>query len=330
MRRQLSPEPHLEHLKKQAKDLLKSHQRGEPEAIARAIDALPAFAGLTHEQAARAPFALHDAQSVIAREYGMKSWGALREEVARRRNVGPYPEALVRSLMGMPLPDEVVEAMKDAWAEGQPADPATTARTLPLVGVRNAYVLPGALFPLHVGRPESLAAIDAALRNDPPTIATFTQRDAAREDVDAASLHPVGCETLIHRRIAEGERAFVVLRGVRWIVLDSLSRSETATYKVARVEPHVVSRADDDSQARALSNALRDRARRLAAPMAEAARALELLDRTTDPFALADLVMANLPCALDAKARYAEARTLEDRLAVAIELADPLLGAAPR
>ena len=72
MRRELPTQPHIDHLKKQAKDLLEAHERGDAEALARIRAAVPAFAGMGDEELARAPFALHDAQSAIAREYGLK------------------------------------------------------------------------------------------------------------------------------------------------------------------------------------------------------------------------------------------------------------------
>src|SRR5690348_11635706 len=66
----------LEQLKKQAKSLLRAAQAGDASAQER-FRILPAFArGLDV-----APVGLHDAQSVIAREYGFASWKELREQV---------------------------------------------------------------------------------------------------------------------------------------------------------------------------------------------------------------------------------------------------------
>ena len=75
---QLPPRPNLDQLKHQAKELLDSARRNEPGARAR-FRALPAFA--TAADIDGAALALHDAQSVIAREYGFESWKALRERV---------------------------------------------------------------------------------------------------------------------------------------------------------------------------------------------------------------------------------------------------------
>jgi ankyrin repeat protein len=80
MTQQLPERPNLDQLKRQAKDLLRSAHGKDPAALAR-FRALPAFARETDAALASASLALHDAQSVIAREHGFASWNALRERV---------------------------------------------------------------------------------------------------------------------------------------------------------------------------------------------------------------------------------------------------------
>ncbi|HWA85200.1 MAG TPA: hypothetical protein VG710_03165, partial [Opitutus sp.] len=81
MTSQLPERPNIEQLKNQAKTLLRAAHAADPAALAR-FRAQPAFAG----KAASVPttLALHDAQSVIAREHGFPSWNALREHVEER------------------------------------------------------------------------------------------------------------------------------------------------------------------------------------------------------------------------------------------------------
>ena len=78
--RQLPERPNLDHLKRQAKDLLRDAHAQDAVALAR-VRLLPAFAHRPDADLARTPIGLHDAQSVIAREYGLDSWNALRERV---------------------------------------------------------------------------------------------------------------------------------------------------------------------------------------------------------------------------------------------------------
>jgi ankyrin repeat protein len=69
--------PNLDHLKKQAKDLLRGYRRGDASAIARFSGNLPALYKRSPDEIREAKLALHDAQSCIAREYGFVSWPEL-------------------------------------------------------------------------------------------------------------------------------------------------------------------------------------------------------------------------------------------------------------
>lgn len=78
--RQLPERPNLEQLKRQAKDLLRFAKAREATALAR-FRALPAFAHVRDDERLVGSIALHDAQSVIARELGFPSWMALAQRV---------------------------------------------------------------------------------------------------------------------------------------------------------------------------------------------------------------------------------------------------------
>ncbi|MCA6125377.1 ankyrin repeat domain-containing protein [Bradyrhizobium sp. WSM 1704] len=71
----------LEHLKKQAKELIRLYRRRAPEACARFRHALPAAAGRSDSEIAALDLRLHDAQSCIARDLGFASWRDLRRYV---------------------------------------------------------------------------------------------------------------------------------------------------------------------------------------------------------------------------------------------------------
>lgn len=80
----LPERPNLDHLKKQAKDLLALYRNGDPAAIARFRDALPPAASKDDATIANLGLRLHDAQSCVAREYGLLSWADLRSFVEAR------------------------------------------------------------------------------------------------------------------------------------------------------------------------------------------------------------------------------------------------------
>ena len=68
MPRELPARPNLEQLKKQAKSLLHAAQARDADALRRFV-ALPALSGKSVEQIDAGVLALHDAQSVVAREH---------------------------------------------------------------------------------------------------------------------------------------------------------------------------------------------------------------------------------------------------------------------
>lgn len=111
----------LEHLKKQAKELIRLYRRQAPEAYARFRQALPAAAGRSDAQIAALDLRLHDAQSCVARDLGFASWPELRR----------YVEA--QSLPGKSRDDRVRRWLQLVYA----ADvDGTTDRANPRVAVR--------------------------------------------------------------------------------------------------------------------------------------------------------------------------------------------------
>jgi ankyrin repeat protein len=75
--RELPARPHIDHLKNEAKALLKGFDEGEPNALQRVRDELGNKSALK----------LTDAQRVIAREYGFATWARLRAHVQASRGL---------------------------------------------------------------------------------------------------------------------------------------------------------------------------------------------------------------------------------------------------
>jgi len=81
--KQLPPNPDLDHLRYQAKDLLKAHRARNPEANQRIREFHPRFGHATDTVISQAQFTLSDAQLAIAREYGFPNWARLRTYVQK-------------------------------------------------------------------------------------------------------------------------------------------------------------------------------------------------------------------------------------------------------
>jgi len=80
MAKNLPPNPSLEHLSNQAKDILKAHKQGDKSVCAR-LKALHRFSKSTDEEILAADIPLAEAQFVLAMEYGFKTWASMKEAV---------------------------------------------------------------------------------------------------------------------------------------------------------------------------------------------------------------------------------------------------------
>ena len=87
MIRTLPPNPSLEQLKKQVKDLRKRRQSASTEAAERIQVYLPRLTAAFVDKISQGDFSLHEAQHVIACEYGCKHWQMLCNVVAADLNV---------------------------------------------------------------------------------------------------------------------------------------------------------------------------------------------------------------------------------------------------
>ncbi|HKE11105.1 MAG TPA: LON peptidase substrate-binding domain-containing protein, partial [Myxococcota bacterium] len=112
---------------------------------------------------------------------------------------------------------------------------------LPVLPVRDAVVFPGVTNPLSIGRPKSLAALDAAGQGGFLVVAT--QRDASVEDPGVQDLHPVACIVRVVRIVdarREGKQAVVV--GVARTRMGEVVATEPALR--VRIEPFVETGAE--------------------------------------------------------------------------------------
>jgi len=82
--RRLPSNPNLDHLKYQAKDLLKEHSAAPTPGVAQRIREFhPRFARASDAEIFNAKLSLSDAQLTIAREYGFQSWATLKRHIEK-------------------------------------------------------------------------------------------------------------------------------------------------------------------------------------------------------------------------------------------------------
>src|SRR6267154_3366286 len=81
--RALPSKSNLDHLKYQAKDLLRDHARRDLGAAQRIREFHPRFSGTTDAEIFKAHLRLSDAQLAIARESGFPSWARLKRHIEK-------------------------------------------------------------------------------------------------------------------------------------------------------------------------------------------------------------------------------------------------------
>jgi Lon protease-like protein len=313
MSKKLPARPNLEHLKTQAKDLLAAHERGEPAALARFAAELPNEKKRKSErESEKKSAALHDAQFVVAREYGFANWNALRAHVEHAENVSALMQPHVAAAR---LPADVLAALSSPPAAALP--PALPSE-LPVIALRNAVLTAGIRAPLNIGRPSSVAAIDAA-RDATNVVAVFAQKNEATEDPTPDDLYPVGCAGEIalssaHESAEHGR--WIVVRTFEWIRLEALV--QTSPHLRARVSRFEVTSAAPAEVGR-LEAELRRKVQSLAQALPHAEQILRMTDKM-GPRELADVAISHLGCSVADKARYASESDLVVRLAYLLSL----------
>ena len=85
--------------------------------------------------------------------------------------------------------------------------------TLPTLPVKNNVLFPYLLMPITVGRPASLAAVEAALASEDKTIAIFTQKSALVEEPKPDDLYSVGTAGIIKRMARSDEGMSILVQG---------------------------------------------------------------------------------------------------------------------
>jgi ATP-dependent Lon protease len=111
-----------------------------------------------------------------------------------------------------------------------------TLQTLPVLPIKHAVLFPSMLMPLNVGRPSSIAAIEAALASEGKEIVVVAQRDAAVDNPSLTDLYSIGTKAVIKKMARRTDGLLeVVLLGVERVVV--LKLEQHGVYQKARIKP---------------------------------------------------------------------------------------------
>ena len=119
--------------------------------------------------------------------------------------------------------------------EGHSETPPLPAGAVPIVPIRNVTLFPGVVMPIAVGRPQSIAAAQEAVRAG-HKIALLAQRDPSMDKPAAADLYQVGVLGTVIRYVTtpEGAHHLVCQGENRFRVTEMLSETP---FFAARIEP---------------------------------------------------------------------------------------------
>jgi ATP-dependent Lon protease len=202
---------------------------------------------------------------------------------------------------------------------GSPGDQHMAIETVPLppdalilVPVRNTVLFPGIIFPVSIGRPKSIAAVQQAVREERP-IGIVMQRDAEVADPGPADLHQIGTIANIVRYMTAPDGSHhVVLQGVQRIrILDLLPGTPFPVARVLHIpEPET---RTPEIEARFMN--LQSQAIEALELLPQAPQELLAMIRTaTSPGSVADLAAAYMDIKPDEKQDILETIDLTTRI----------------
>ena len=112
----------------------------------------------------------------------------------------------------------------------------SSLKTLPLLPLKNSVLFPHLLMPLSVGRPASLAAVEASLASEGREIIIVAQRDPSQEEPGQDALYTIATKAVIRKdtRPSEGLVELLVL-GVERVAILRVDRRNG--FLEARVRP---------------------------------------------------------------------------------------------
>src|SRR5580658_3762757 len=96
-------------------------------------------------------------------------------------------------------------------------------QNLPVVPIKNTVLFPNLLMPLSVGRPQSVAAIQAALVSEAKEILVVTQRDSSVEVPGPTDLFPTATKAVIKRSARNGDKFEILVMGVERVALSDFT-----------------------------------------------------------------------------------------------------------
>jgi ATP-dependent Lon protease len=108
---------------------------------------------------------------------------------------------------------------------------------LPVLPLKNTVLFPYLFMPLSVGRPNSMAAVEAALASEEKTLVLFAQRDAGNDQPQEEGLYDIGTRAIVKKMVRGDNTVEMLVQGVERVALVKLEQTEPYLRARVRVLP---------------------------------------------------------------------------------------------
>ena len=183
---------------------------------------------------------------------------------------------------------------------------------LPLLPIKNSVLFPSVLMPLTVGRPLSMAAIEAVLAREDKELIVAAQRDTSVDTPGPHDFFSIGTKAVIKRMARRPEGGVdLMIQGVERAVIIKIEQTDAYLTAQVRLAPVPEAR---NTEIEALQRAIIELARHaieLAHPNAPA-EFLNMLTTNEDPLRLVYVIASLLTLDLAKEQALLEAATLLD------------------
>jgi ATP-dependent Lon protease len=135
-----------------------------------------------------------------------------------------------------------------------------TSWTLAVLPIKNTVLLPFMFMPLSVGRPQSVAAIEAALANEEKVLVLVAQKDSTIDQAGPGDLYTIGTRAVV-KRMARAENAIeVVVQGIERVDIVRYEHTEPFFRALVQTVPLP---SDGGTEVEALFRAVLERSQKM-------------------------------------------------------------------
>jgi len=162
----------------------------------------------------------------------------------------------------MSQPSETLPPDTQALPVSDPGATAGQPFEIAVLALQNLTLFPETVIPLAVGRPRSMAAVEAALSSQEKLLACVTVRPDRADDTDARSedLYDVGTLVMIKRMERVGDAMRIVVQGTERIKIVEWKQQDPLMRAVVQIlpEPHVVDPEEVEAAKRNLQQMIQE------------------------------------------------------------------------